>query len=168
MTMKISHIVAMAENRVIGRAGGMPWHIPEDFKFFKATTMGHAMIMGRKTWESIGRALPGRLSIVITRNPKFGVPEGVLVRATLDEAIEYCEQHQNEWGSECFIVGGGELYRQSLSLTDRVYLTQIHQSIEGDTTYPELPKSAFKQISVEPHRDAATPFSFTVWDRIQK
>lgn len=164
MTFRINHIVAMAENRVIGRAGGMPWHIPEDFKFFKTTTMGHAMIMGRKTWDSIGRPLPGRLTIVVTRNSNFKAPAEVVIKATLEDAISHCRQHQQQWGSECFIVGGGELYKQSMSVVDRVYLTLIHKSIDGDTTYPEIPET-FRKISEERHNDSPIPYSFTTWEK---
>lgn len=166
MSFIISHIVAMAENRIIGRAGGMPWHIPEDFKFFKSTTMGHAMIMGRKTWESIGRPLPGRLSVVVTRNPDFKVPPDVVVKPNLDDAIKFCEENQDKWGSECFIVGGGELYKQSLSKVDRIYLTEIHQNIEGDTKYPEIPMGIFKKTKDEKHLSGNIPFSFTTWERV--
>jgi dihydrofolate reductase len=164
--MRISHIVAMSENRIIGRSGGMPWHIPEDFKFFKATTMGHAMIMGRKTWESIGRPLPGRLTIVVTKSHDFSTPSGVVVKDSIDSAIQYCMDHQKTWGDECFIVGGGEIYKQSLSLVDRIYLTIVHQSVDGDTEYPALPKREFQQTHCEPHPKASIPFTFTTWDRI--
>ncbi len=158
----------MAENRVIGRAGGMPWHIPEDFKFFKATTMGHAMIMGRKTWNSIGRQLPGRLTIVITRNQNFEAPAGVIVKSTLEDAVTYCRDHQSQWGSDCFIVGGGELYKQSMTIVDRIYLTLIHKSIDGDTLYPDVPVSVFEKVKDEQHLDAPIPYSFTTWDRTLK
>jgi dihydrofolate reductase len=165
--MRISHIVAMSENHIIGCNGRMPWHIPEDFKFFKATTMGHAMIMGRKTWESIGRILPGRLTIIVTRSPDFQAPEGAVIKDSLESALQYCRDHQNTWGDECFIVGGGEIYKQSLAIVDRVYLTVVHKVIEGDTAYPVLPTSAFKQIDQAPHLDAPVPFTFTTWDRVQ-
>jgi dihydrofolate reductase len=164
--MIISHIVAMSENRVIGRDGGMPWHIPEDFKFFKKTTMGHAMIMGRKTWDSIGRPLPGRLSIVVTRTASLNLPEGVMQCASVDEALHQCDALRAQWGDECFIVGGGEIYRQTLPLTDRVYLTVIHKAIDGDTFYPELSTEEFGQIKSESHLNAPLPFTFTVWERL--
>ena len=163
--MIISHIVAMAENRVIGRAGGMPWHIPEDFKFFKATTMGHALIMGRKTWDSIGRVLPGRLTIIVTRNTDFIAPENVIVKPSIESAIEYCELHKSQWGDECFIVGGGDIYKQSMNLTNRIYLTMVHNHVEGDTYYPEVPQSEFLKIKSDPHLDAAVPYTFTTWER---
>lgn len=164
--MRISHIVAMSENHVIGRSGGMPWHIPEDFKFFKATTMGHAMIMGRKTWDSIGKVLPGRLTIIVTRSRDFKAPAGIVVKDSVASAIEYCREHQSEWGHECFIVGGGEIYKQSLPIADRVYLTMVHRHVEGDTLYPPLPAGEFAQTYLEPHLEATVPFSFSTWDRI--
>ncbi len=166
--MIISHIVAMSENRVIGRDGGMPWHIPEDFKFFKNTTMGHAMIMGRKTWDSIGRPLPGRLSIVVSRTDNLRLPDGVIQCHSVDDAIRTCKDLQTEWGDECFIVGGGEIYRQTLPLIDRVYLTVIHKTIDGDTLYPELSTEAFGEIKSEAHLKAPLPFTFTVWERLNK
>jgi dihydrofolate reductase len=164
--MIISHIAAMAQNRVIGRAGGMPWHIPEDFKFFKATTMGHAMIMGRKTWESIGKPLPGRLTIVVTKNSKLILPEGVILAPSIKEALRYCHEHRATWGSECFIVGGGEIYKESLPRANRIYLTLVHQTVDGDTFYPEISTAEFHQIKCEPHLDGPVPFSFTTWERL--
>jgi dihydrofolate reductase len=165
--MIVSHIAAMSENRVIGRAGGMPWHIPEDFKFFKETTMGHAMIMGRKTWDSIGRALPGRLTIVVTRDKTFSAPNGVLIKDSIKDAISYCETNQDKWGKECFIVGGGEIYKQSINTANRLYLTMIHQTVEGDTLYPEIPPQEFKQIKNEPKDNGSFKFSFTTWERVR-
>jgi dihydrofolate reductase len=164
--MIISHIVAMSENRIIGRDGGMPWHIPEDFKFFKATTMGHAMIMGRKTWESIGRPLPGRLSIVISRQTLSDLPENVIHCRSTDDALAHCEQSQEKWGEECFIVGGGEIYRQTLKNTNKIYLTIVHKVINGDTTYPEISLDDFRQVKSEAHLSASLPFTFTTWQRL--
>lgn len=155
----------MSENRVIGRDGGMPWHIPEDFKFFKKTTMGHAMIMGRKTWDSIGRPLPGRLSIVISRSASLDLPDGVLQCASVDEAIQQCDALRSQWGDECFIVGGGEIYRQTLPMTNRIYLTVVHKMIDGDTFYPEFSPNEFKQTKSEAHLSAPLPFTFTTWER---
>lgn len=166
--MIISHIVAMSENHVIGRAGGLPWHIPEDFKFFKKTTMGHAMIMGRKTWDSIGKALPGRLTIVITRDQTLQFPDGVIKFSSLPEALRYCEEHRNDWGDECFIVGGGDIYLQSLDLTDRLYITIVHRSIEGDTFYPRNIEPDFVKTKSEAHLSAPLPYTFTIWERVRK
>jgi dihydrofolate reductase len=163
--MIVSQIVAMSENRVIGVAGGMPWHIPEDFKFFKQTTMGHAMIMGRKTWTSIGRALPGRLTIVVSRDQNLDVPAGVIRKSSIESAIDYCDGVQTKWGDECFIVGGGEIYQQTLPITNRIYLTTVHKYVEGDTTYPEFSQFPFQQVKSEQHLDAPIPFTFSTWVR---
>ena len=165
--MIVSQIVAMAENRVIGRDGGMPWHLPEDFKFFKATTMGHCIIMGRKTWDSIGRALPGRQSIVVSRSPEFKPPIGVICKSSVEDAIAYCQNHQERWGDECFIIGGGEIYRQSLPKVNRIYLTKVHMTVEGDTSYPEISPSEFRQVKLEAHLEAAVPFTFTTLERVE-
>ena len=128
MTVTLSHIVAAAENDVIGREGGLPWHIPEDLKFFKDKTLGHAIIMGRKTYESVGRPLPKRLNVIVTRQKDYH-PEGTAVFPSLAEAIAYCERESATWGEEIFIAGGGEIFEQSMDMVDKIYLTRIHQEI---------------------------------------
>jgi len=130
----IKAIVAMAENRVIGNAGTIPWHLPEDFKFFKATTMGHAILMGRKTYESIGRPLPGRENIVLSRT----MPEtaGVTVIRSLDELQEPSD------GRDLFVIGGEEIYRLMFPRVQELYVTKVPRQIEGDTHFPEF-KSDF-------------------------
>lgn len=131
---KISAIVAMAENRVIGKDNSLIWHLPADLKHFKATTMGKPMIMGRKSFESLPGILPGRAHIVITRSPK---PDEAPVHyaSSLDQAIEKASQMNEE---EIFITGGGEIYKQALPLIDRLYLTLVHADYEGDTHFPKL------------------------------
>ena len=126
----IKAIVAMAENRVIGNAGTIPWHLPEDFKFFKATTMGHAILMGRKTYESIGKPLPGRENIVLSRT----MPEtsGVTVLNSLDELKEPTD------GRDLFVIGGEEIYRLLLPKVQELYVTKVPRVIEGDTCFPEF------------------------------
>lgn len=163
--LKVYHIVAMAQNRVIGREGGMPWHIPEDFKFFKETTMGHVMIMGRKTWSSIGRALPGRQTIVVSRSKDTPLAEGVVRAASLEEAFEWCKEHESTWGSEVFVVGGGELYRQSLPVTDRIYLTEVHKAVDGDTTYPAFSTEDFQLVERKESANDSVSFDFCQYDR---
>ncbi len=160
----ISHLVAMAENRAIGKGGGLPWHLPEDFRFFKAKTMGHAMIMGRKTFESIGRPLPGRLSVVVTRAPGYEAPEGVVVVPAIADAYAYCEAHRAQWGAEVFVIGGGEIYAQTLGDADRIYLTRVHRAVEGDTYYPEVPPGAFRLAREE---KGAGPVPFT-WQTLER
>jgi len=126
----IKAIVAMAKNRVIGNAGTIPWHLPEDFKFFKATTMGHAILMGRKTYESIGKPLPGRENIVLSR----AMPEtsGVTVISSLDELKEPTD------GRDLFVIGGEEIYRLMLPRVQELYVTKVPRTIDGDTHFPDF------------------------------
>lgn len=163
MTVTISHIVAAAENGVIGREGGLPWHIPEDLKFFKNKTLGHALIMGRKTYESVGRPLPKRLNVIVTRQTDYH-PEGTLVFASLPEAIAYCEREVATWGDEIFIAGGGEIFDQSMDLVDKIYLTRIHQEIPGDTFYPNPDMDKFKEVE-RSERQEPVPFTFLTLER---
>ena len=140
---KISLIVAMARNRTIGINNTLPWRCPEDLKHFKARTMGHHMIMGRKTFDSIGKPLPGRTTVVVTRNNDLSV-EGCLVAHSLDQAIAACAGDD-----EIFITGGAELYRQAISLADTLYITEIQQDVEGDAHFPEFDKSNWRETSRE-------------------
>jgi dihydrofolate reductase len=129
----IKAIVAMAENRVIGNAGTIPWHLPEDFKFFKATTMGHAILMGRKTYDSIGKPLPGRENIVLSRTmPEESVPLGITLIRSLDELKEPTD------GRDLFVIGGEEIYRLLLPKILELYVTKVPRVIEGDTRFPEF------------------------------
>ena len=128
----ISIIVAIARNYTIGSANSMPWHLPEDFRHFKQVTMGKAVIMGRKTYESIGRPLPGRRNIVITRNTDLRI-EGCEMATSLDEAIALCDPTE-----ENFIIGGGEIYRQAMPIADKLYITHIDAEFEGDTRFPNI------------------------------
>lgn len=129
----ISHIVAYTKNRVIGRDNEMPWHLPADLAHFKKTTYGKPVIMGRKTFLSIGRPLPGRENIVITRDPDFHA-EGITIWHDLDRLADYAESDE-----EVFLIGGGELFQQTLPLIERIYATEIDAHIEGDVYYPVLP-----------------------------
>lgn len=135
--MVISLIAAMAENRVIGREGAIPWDLPEDRRWFRELTMGHPVIMGRKTFEAIGRPLPGRLNIVLTRRPEFRAG-GCLVLNDLRSAFEACKGCV-----EVFICGGGELYRDALPFAERVYLTVVHGTYPGDVFFPPVPADEF-------------------------
>ena len=145
----IKAIVAMAENRVIGNAGTIPWHLPEDFKFFKATTMGHAILMGRKTYESIGKPLPGRENIVLSRT----MPEtpGVTIIRSLDDLKEPAD------GKDLFVIGGEEIYRLMLPRIQELYVTKVPRTIEGDTHFPEF-ESQFDSGS-----NVLEAVNFTVW-----
>lgn len=133
--MKIALIVAAARNGVIGGGNKMLWRVPEDFAHFKRTTMGHPIVMGRKTWESIGRPLPGRRNVVVTRNPDYRA-EGAELAPSLEDAFKML----NGDGT-VFVIGGGEIYRQALPWADVVWLTRIGADFEGDATFPDLPET---------------------------
>lgn len=141
--MKISIIVAASANNVIGVGGGLPWHLPEDLKRFKEVTMGKPMIMGRATYDSIGRALPGRTSIVVTRQADFEA-EGCIVVDSIDAAMEAAGDVE-----EIMVIGGGEIYRQVLPHADRIYMTRLQAELEGDTRFPELDMEEWEVSSVE-------------------
>jgi dihydrofolate reductase len=161
--MRVSLIVAVSTNGVIGRDGDLPWRMPEDLKRFKSLTMGHHLVVGRKTWEEVGQPLPGRMMVVVTRARDFQVA-GVTVVHSLQEALDVA--HNDD---EVFIAGGGEIYRQALPLADRLYLTRIHAEIEGDTTFPEFDQSEWRLVEREDH-DADErnpyPYSFIVYEKI--
>jgi dihydrofolate reductase len=129
----ISIIAAMADNRVIGRGNVIPWHIPEDMKRFREITMGHPVILGRKTFESIGRPLPGRKTFIVTRKRGYRA-EGCIVVHDLQEALAKCAD-----ADEVFICGGGEVYREAMPLASRIYLTVVHLEVNGDTLFPVIP-----------------------------
>ena len=130
----ISIVVAIGENtRVMGKEGKLPWEIPEDLKRFKEITSGHPIIMGRKTYKSIGKALPNRTNIIITRNPNFSAP-GCVVVDSLQKAIDEAKKVENE---EIFIIGGGEIFNEAISLVDKLYLTLVKGEIQGDVFFPE-------------------------------
>lgn len=132
--MKLSIIVAVAENRVIGRDNQLIWHLPKDLKQFKNLTTGHPIIMGRKTFESIGKPLPNRTSIIISRNTNFAV-EGCIVVNSLEDAILEAQKIESE---EAFIIGGAEIYKIAMPLSDKIYLTRVYHNFEGDTFFPVI------------------------------
>ena len=142
-TPRISILVAMASNRTIGINNTLPWRIPEDLKHFKALTMGHHMIMGRKTFDSIGKPLPGRTTVVVTRNRGLKI-EGCIIAHSLHEALAACTGDE-----EVFIIGGAEIYMQAMPLTDTLYITEIQQDVEGDAHFPELNKNAWQEVARE-------------------
>ena len=159
---KVSLIVAMANNRVIGINNTLPWHLPADLKHFKALTMGHHILMGRKTYESIGKPLPGRTSVVITRNPNY-IANGVTITHTLEDAIAMCGDD-----SEIFIIGGAELYCQAIQLADRIYLTEIELEITGDAHFTELNKDVWQEIeriSHAPDEKNLHWYHFLIYDK---
>jgi len=157
--MIVSLIAAMAENRVIGSKGAIPWYLPADLRHFRELTMGHPVIMGRKTFESIGGPLPGRRNLVLSRTPGLGA-EGVEVRGSLDEALAVCTGAE-----EVFVCGGGDVYREALPLADRIYLTIIHRKYDGDTRFPPIPADF---VEVERKEEPGPPpFSWLVLKRRQ-
>jgi dihydrofolate reductase len=140
---RLSVIVARARNGVIGRDGTLPWHLSEDLRHFKRTTLGHPIVMGRRTWESIGRPLPGRRSIVLTRNTRWTAP-GVERADSLAQALAMCEG-----AAEAFVIGGAALFAEALPLAQRLFLTEIDADFEGDTFFPPIDLSAWRETSRE-------------------
>ena len=143
---KLSIEVAISENNAIGKNNQLLWHLPADLKHFRAITSGHPIIMGRKTYNSIGRPLPNRRNIVITRQTNLTIPNVELVNS-LQEAIALCDTE-----NEVFVVGGAEIYKHALALTNRIYLTVVHQNYEADTFFPELKENEWKEIAKEYHQ----------------
>jgi dihydrofolate reductase len=157
--MRISAIVAMSSNRVIGREGRLPWRLSEDLKRFKELTWGHPVIMGRKTFESIGKVLPGRENLVISRQKSLAI-EGVRVFGSLSSALNACRNQFHE----VFIIGGSEIYDMAMPQVDRLYLTLIHQEFEGDVVFSALDWNEFTEVAREDRTDPL-PFSFLILDR---
>jgi len=161
--MSISFIVAMDQNRVIGRNNRLPWHLPADLAFVKKTTWGHPVLMGRKTYESIGRPLPGRTNVIFTRNRDYRA-EGCEIVHTVEEAIAKFDGE----GKELFILGGAEIYRLFLPIADRIYATEIAHEFEGDTFFPEIDPEIWREVSRQKGiRDEKNPYDydFVVYER---
>lgn len=159
-------IAAMGSNRAIGIDGGLPWRLPADLRRFKALTMGHTLVMGRKTFESVGRPLPGRTTIVVTRREDYA-PEGVLVAHSIAEALARAKGDKVD---EVFVAGGEEIFRQALEGADRMHLTRIEKDFPGDTFFPDFDESAWRLVEREDHEATAeTPFAygFRVYDRVR-
>lgn len=167
--MRIALIVAMARNRVIGRNNRLPWYLPEELQYFKQATMGKSIIMGRRTHESIGRPLPGRSNIVVTRDPAWSA-EGVSVVHSLEEAFEQAERQALIDGTEeCVVIGGAQLYAEALPEADRLYMTEVHAEVDGDTFFPEVDLSLWDEVSRVDHAGGEEanryPYSIVVYDR---
>ena len=156
--MKIILIAAMAKNRVIGRGNTIPWHIPGEQQRFKAMTMGHTLIMGRKTFESIGRPLPGRKTIIISRNPEYRAA-GCSVAQSLTAAISLCPDTET-----IFIAGGGQIYREALPLAEAIYLTVLDREVEGDVFFPEFAPKLFRTVSQERVKGPES-YTFSIYQR---
>jgi len=162
--MRLSIIVAIADNGVIGRDNDLPWRLSADLQRFKALTMGHHLLLGRKTFDSIGADLPGRTMVVISRGQP-SLPAGVFLASSLEEAVELARAHGDD---EAFIAGGAEIYAQALPAADRLYLTRVHADCEGDTLFPPWRESEWQEVSREDYpADArnAHPHSFLVYER---
>ena len=161
--MYLSLICAMDENLVIGRNNSLPWHLPEDLKYFKQTTMGNSIIMGRKTYESIGKPLPGRTNIIVSRNREYEV-ENARVVNSLSEAIELAENIAFIDGSlEAFVIGGAELFEEALTLVNRLHLTMVHAEVDGDTWFPDFEVSDFNEVSREYFEaDEVNPYDYSI------
>ena len=168
--MKLALICAMAENRVIGRKNSLPWHLSEDLKYFKRVTMGNSIIMGRKTWESIGKALSGRTNIVITKDPGYQAEEARVVHS-IEEAIKVAESVSLIDGAEeAFIIGGAELYQAVLPLAERFHLTRVHANVAGDTYLVDFDESQWREIVREEFYKGETntyDFSICLLQRIE-
>lgn len=159
---RISLISAMAQNRVIGRSGTIPWRIPGEQKLFKRITLGHTLIMGRKTFEDIGRPLSGRLNIVISRSPGYR-PAGCMTANSLKGALELCPADE----TEVFIIGGGQLFQEALPMADRIYLTVVPLLVTGDTYFPLIPGDQFAITSSE-HFENPQAYDLHIYDRVQR
>ena len=160
----ISIIVAASENNAIGKSNAMLWHLPEDLKFFKNTTWGMPVIMGRKTFEAVGKPLPGRTNIIVTSNKDWSA-ENTITTTNIDDAIKVANDTNSK---EIFITGGGEIYRQTLPIADKVYLTRVHTTIDGDAFFPEMDLNTW-EIDFEKHvkSDEKNKFdmTFQTWKR---
>lgn len=169
--MIISLLVAMDENRGIGLQGGIPWHLPDDLKHFRALTMGHHVVMGRKTYESIGKPLPGRKLVIVTRNPSYRPvnceePAGACLTVhSLEAALDAARSRGED---EVFVIGGGEIFAQALPLSERLYLTLVHGSVPADTFFPAWPEEDWVEVSSRFHPQDerhAYPFTFKTLER---
>jgi dihydrofolate reductase len=155
--MRITLVAAVAKNGVIGRDGDLPWRLPDDLKAFKRLTLGKPVVMGRKTWESIGRPLPGRHNVVMTRSEGFAAP-GASVVSSVQQALELLTDHE-----EIMVIGGGAIYRQFLGRASRIYLTEVDAEVDGDVTFPELDAAEWEETSREHHpADERHAYGFTL------
>ncbi|WP_075352317.1 dihydrofolate reductase [Algoriphagus marinus] len=166
--MKISLIAALAKNNVIGKENELVWRLPVDFKRFKSITSGHYILMGRKTFESLGNPLPNRTHLIVTRNKNYTVPEGHYVFQTVEEAFIFASKLQID---TLYVIGGGEIYSQTIDLADELLLTEVDVSPEGDTFFPQFNREEWKETFREFHpKDDRHQYSFSFvnYERIQK
>ena len=167
--MRTSLIVAAAENGTIGQNGRIPWHVSADLRYFKQVTMGAPVIMGRKTYGSIGFALPGRSNIVVTRNKKFQAPDVDVVLNLKDALSKARVILEKEGGEELFVIGGAEIYAQAMRMADRIYLTRVHAEFPGDVFFPPLEEDSWKEVASEKQlaeSENSPSFSFMIFERV--
>lgn len=164
--MIISFVVATSINNAIGKGNQLLWHLPADLKFFKSVTMGHPVVMGRKTFESIGRALPGRKNVVITRDPLYNQDKkhDLLVVASVEEALEKLKGEE-----QVDVIGGGEIYKQTMDIVNVIYRTLVHTVIDGDVYFPEIDENKFELVWEEKHfADEKNKFDYTFQKFVRK
>lgn len=164
--MRLSLVAAVARNRVIGREGGLPWRLPADLRNFRRLTLGHPVLMGRRTWDSLGRALPGRDNLVLSRDPAFAAPGGRVVRS-VEEAIAAAGG-----AGELMVIGGAALFAEVLPRADRQYLSWIHEDFPGDVRYPDFDPAAWREVRREDHPrrepDSPHPWTFVILERVEE
>ena len=161
--MQLTAIVAMSQNRLIGKDNHLPWHLPADLRHFKALTLGKTILMGRKTYESIGRVLPGRRNVILTRNLEYQVKDALIIHS-LAEVLRKFDSEE-----EIMVIGGSELYREILPKLKQIYITIVKTELEGDSYFPALSEKEWRQVSCEEHAADAEnvyAYSFTLWERI--
>ncbi len=164
--LRFSILVAMANNRVIGRDNRLPWHLPADLKHFKFLTMGQTIVMGRKTYESIGKPLPGRANVIVTRQMDYEAPGAVVVNS-IEDALQVCEE-TSMGNAENFIIGGEKLYRQALKFCQRMYVTEILRDYEGNVFFPEFDKNEWEEKQRDKHisaKDDDLEYHFVIYER---
>ena len=164
--MIINMVVAAADNNVIGKDNRLLWHLPNDMAFFKNTTWGMPVIMGRKTFESLGKPLKGRTNIVITANKSFAPGDGVIVANSIDEAVE---QAGTTDARECYVIGGGQVYKQAMPRAHRIYMTRVHVSLPGDTFFPAFSGNDWQKVSsaaFDADERHTYSYTFEIWQRI--
>lgn len=161
--MKVSLIVAMSQNRVIGRENQMPWHLPDELQYFKRVTMGKPVLMGRNTFESIGRPLPGRPNIVITRNHEYEA-DGISVVTSIEDALDLADQlTEHDANAEAMVIGGAQIFAEIFPRADLLYLTLVHAEVAGDVFFPEFPPEEWRLVSRDEHEaDARNPYPYSV------
>jgi dihydrofolate reductase len=162
--MIVALIAAVAENGTIGRDGDLPWRLPADLRHFKRLTLGKPVIMGRKTWQSLGRPLPGRRNIVVTRDAGFAA-DGAEIAASLDAALAMTRDVE-----EAMVIGGGEIYARAMARADRLYITHVHAAVEGDTHFPDIDGTEWRETAREEHaaKDGLPAYSFVSYERVSR